>query len=133
VSKEILARGNQMQILTIDDSGTMRGLVRRSLEKLFPGSTIREAEDGKSAIKELAMGRFELIVTDLEMPGMDGRTFLETLKKNALLDRKKILVFSSSIDDRIRAQFKDNPSVAFLAKPATPEEIGKTVETLMGR
>ena len=121
-----------VQILIIDDSHTMRGILRRTLEKLFEGCIVREAEDGKSAIHELALGRVDLIITDLEMPGMDGRRFLETLRQNPLLRKKKIVVFSSAIEDSLTQQFKDNPNVAFLAKPASHESIAQAIGLVMG-
>lgn len=119
-----------MQILVIDDSATTRGLLRRALQQNFPDCVVREAVDGKSAIHELTQGKVDLITTDLEMPGIDGHRFLETLRGNPLLRRKKVLVFSSSITAELRAKFSDNPNVAFLDKPASNDSIASAIQSL---
>jgi two-component system chemotaxis response regulator CheY len=119
-----------MNILIIDDSQTTRGLLRRALQQSDPTCSVREAEDGKTAIHELTQGRFDLIVSDLEMPGMDGHRFLEVLKGNPLLRRKKVLVFSASITPQLKQQYSDNPNIAFLAKPASNDDIAQAVQAL---
>jgi CheY-like chemotaxis protein len=121
-----------MQILVIDDSATTRGLLRRALQQVCPDCVVREASDGKSAIHELALGKVDLITSDLEMPGMDGHRLLDTLRSNPLLRRKKVLVFSSSITPDLKAKFSDNPNVSFLSKPASNEEIAQAIQGLMG-
>lgn len=121
-----------MQILVIDDSATTRGLLRRALQQICPDCAVREASDGKSAIHELTQGKVDLITTDLEMPGIDGHRFLETLRANPLLRRKKVLVFSSAITPDLIDRFSDNPNVAFLSKPASNEAIATAIQGLMG-
>lgn len=121
-----------MQILVIDDSATTRGLLRRALQQACPDCVVREASDGKSAIRELTQGKVDLITTDLEMPGIDGHRFLETLRGNPLLRRKKVLVFSSAITPELVEKFSDNTNVAFLSKPASNEAIALSIQGLMG-
>jgi CheY-like chemotaxis protein len=120
-----------MQILVIDDSATTRGVLRRALQQIYPGCLVREAGDGKSAIRELTLGKVDLITTDLEMPGIDGHRFLETLRGNPLLRRKKVLVFSGAITVELKARYSDNPNVAFLSKPANNEQMAEAINTLM--
>ena len=122
-----------MNILVIDDSATTRGLLKRALLQSCEDSVVREASDGKSAIHELALGKVDLITTDLEMPGIDGHRFLETLQRNPLLRRKKVLVFSSAITPELRKKFSDNPNIAFLNKPASNQAIADTVLGLMAQ
>jgi two-component system chemotaxis response regulator CheY len=111
------------QILIIDDSRTFRGILRRTFEKAFPGDIVREAEDGKQALSQMTHQKVDLIVTDLEMPGMDGMTFLKHLKGNPLLAKKPVLVISGTISDGLRARASELLNVRFLKKPASPEEI----------
>ncbi len=113
----------EKHILLIEDSPTIRHYVRRTLEREMPGCVIREAEDGRNAISEMAQKKVDLIITDLEMPGMDGRTFLRMIRKNGLLKQKPVLVFSSSDSSDLRAEFGDDSCLEFLPKPASPEEI----------
>ena len=120
-----------MQILIIDDSPTTRGLLRRALELQCPNCLVREAQDGKSAVHVLGQAKVDLIITDLEMPGVDGHHFLGTLRQNPLLRRKKVLVFSSAITQDLIQSFADNPNVAFLSKPSSQEAICQAVQSLM--
>jgi len=115
------------QILVVEDSLTLRGLVRRVLEKYFPEDEIREAEDGRQAMGQMSQKKVDLIITDLEMPGMDGLTFLNHLKNNPLLSRKPVLVFSGNISEELRNQAVQMTNLRFLPKPATPEKIAAEV------
>jgi two-component system chemotaxis response regulator CheY len=120
----------ERHILLIEDSATIRHYVRRTLEREMPGCMIREAEDGRNAISEMAQKKVDLIITDLHMPGMDGRTFLRMVRKNNLLRQKPVLVFSSGDASDLRAEFSDDTCLEFLPKPASPEEIMKAIGRL---
>lgn len=111
------------QILVIEDSPTLRGIIRRTLEKGFPQDVVREAEEGRQALSQMSQKKVDLIVTDLEMPGMDGMTFLNHLKSSPLLSRKPVLIFSSRISAELRERVALSPNIRFLAKPAAPERI----------
>ena len=72
-----------------------------------------------------------MIITDLQMPGMDGQTFLKMLHHNPLLKNKPVIVLSSSISAHLMEDLKGYESVRLLAKPSSAEEISETVLTLM--
>jgi CheY-like chemotaxis protein len=102
-----------MEFLIIDDSPTVRGLLRRLLEGEMPGCRVREAAEGRAAIHELTQGKVDLIITDLQMPGMDGHRLMSVLKGNPLLRRKPVIVLSSSITEELRGLFKDIAHIRF--------------------
>lgn len=114
---------NEKNILLIEDSPTIRQYVRRILEKGLPGCVVREAEEGRDAISEMAQKKVDLIVTDLQMPGMDGPTFLRMIRKNNLLKQKPVLVFSSSDSSQVRSEFGGDSCMEFLLKPASADQI----------
>ncbi len=120
-----------LQILLIEDSNTIRGFLRRIMTKHFPGSTVREAEDGRQAMSEMSNKRVDLIVTDLQMPGMDGQTFLKILHRNPVLKYKPVLVLSGSFTSQLKEELKAYPTVRTLAKPSSEEEIAVTLKDLM--
>ncbi len=122
--------GEERHILLIEDSTTIRNFVRRILERELPGCVIREAEDGRNAISEMAQKKVDLIITDLQMPGMDGRTFLKMIRKNNLLKQKPVLVFSSNEASDLKAEYKYDTCMEFLPKPASPEEIMAAINRL---
>ena len=74
------------RILTVDDSKTMRQMVSSTLRKA--GFDVNEAEDGKKALTVLSAGRFDLIITDLNMPNMDGISLIKTVRANPLGTKK---------------------------------------------
>lgn len=121
-----------LRVLIIDDSPTVRGLLQRALESGFRLCEVFEASDGRTAIRELTKGRMDLIITDLEMPGVNGHRFLQILQGNPLLKRKKVLVFSSAISAELKAELADQPHIGFLGKPASPADITQAARTLLG-
>ena len=121
---------DEKHILLIEDSPTIRNFVRRILEREMPGCVIREAEDGREAISEMAQKKVDFIITDLQMPGMDGQTFLRKVRGNNLLKQKPVLVFSSSDTSGLREEFQDDTCLEFLHKPASPEEIVAAIHRL---
>ena len=120
------------QILIIEDSPTLRGMVRRALQKGLPDAVIREADEGRQALSQMSQKKVDLIITDLEMPGMDGQAFLSLLKANPILMKKPVLVFSSNITPELRERAREMPNVRFLAKPADPEKIVQEASLLLG-
>jgi len=107
-----------MRVLVVDDSGTMRTIQKRCLEKL--GITeILEAADGVEALGVFENNVFELVLTDWNMPNMDGLTLLKEIRKR----NTKIPVFMITTEgernrvvDAIQAGVSD-----YLVKPFTPD------------
>ena len=89
------------RILVVDDSITTRTLERNILEG--HGYDVTVASDGQEAWDTVQRGRFDLVVTDIEMPRMSGLELTERIKANkALVDLPVIIVSSLSQDDEVR-------------------------------
>jgi CheY-like chemotaxis protein len=97
----------------------------------MPQSVIREAGDGRVALTEMTKKKVDVIITDLQMPNMDGRTFLRMIRKNPLLKAKPIIVLSSDITPELIAEHKDDIYIRFLAKPAKEHEIIAAVRAFL--
>jgi CheY-like chemotaxis protein len=119
------------QILVVEDSPTVRGFVRRALVSGLKGCVVREAEDGKAALTELALGRVHCITTDLQMPGMDGWTFLATVRQNPVLKTKPIIVFSSVITPEMTQAYKNDPFIRFIDKPSVGARVAQVVREML--
>lgn len=119
-------------ILVCEDSAVVRIYVKRTLQELMPGAKIHEAGDGKAGLDVMKANKVDLIVTDLQMEGMDGDSFLRLIKRNAVLARKPVLVLSGLISPEIREEYADRPEVLFLAKPASAQQLTEAVHSLMG-
>lgn len=119
-------------ILICEDSPVVRIYVRRTLERAFPGAILHEASDGKQGLSVMKANKVDLIVTDLQMEGMDGDSFLHLLKRNGVLAKKPVLVLSGMITQALREEYALRHDVAFLAKPASAEKLIEATQQLLG-
>jgi two-component system response regulator YesN len=109
------------RVLVAEDSPTIRGYLRRTLLEMLHAPIITEVGDGQAAMDTLPTLKPEILITDLQMPRLDGREFLRRAKAEGHLEGVHVLVLSSSISPELRAEFLG--SVQFLRKPATAEDI----------
>ena len=105
--------------------------MRRALESSIEDLVIREAEDGRSALAEMTQKKVDLIITDLEMPGMDGHTFLRLVRNNPVLKQKPIIILSASFHSALVNELEKEPLVRLLRKPSTPTEIREAVRQML--
>jgi two-component system chemotaxis response regulator CheY len=117
--------------LVVEDSATVRHYVKQVLNQGYQNCEVLEAEDGKAALAAMKTARISLIVTDLQMPGMDGLSFVQLLRNNAVLKRKPVLVLSGAVSDEARENLRALDRVQVLAKPASPEALLGAVRQLL--
>ncbi|MBW2096526.1 MAG: response regulator [Deltaproteobacteria bacterium] len=122
------------RILIVDDSNTARMVVRRCLEIAgFMDATFLEAANGKEALTLLKQERADLVVTDLNMPVMDGETFLKWVKGSPKTHDIPVVMISSARNPAKERQVLDMGALAVLGKPVSPEilreSVGNLVET----
>ncbi|MEN9355360.1 MAG: hypothetical protein RL318_2685 [Fibrobacterota bacterium] len=111
-----------MRVLTVDDSASIRHLIRTMLQVV--GATVIEAADGEIALELLGKDpNVDLILLDMEMPHMDGITFLEHVKKDPVLKDIPVIVVSSiSQKERMIRAIQDGAK-QYLLKPFTSEDL----------
>src|SRR6266508_3730963 len=110
------------RILVADDHEAVRLLCRINLE--HEGMVVTEASDGVEALRLARSGRFDLILLDLMMPGLDGWSVADALLAGAATCRVPIVFFSAraQADDRARAY--ELGIVGYVVKPFNPVELG---------
>lgn len=118
------------RILVAEDSATARVLLRHLLTTLFPLAEIEEAVDGRSALKALSTARMDLIITDLQMPGLDGQSFIQMLRRTSVLKRKPVLVVTMS-PDLAGAELLSDPCLRVLGKPLREEALRQALGELL--
>ncbi|HEX9085486.1 MAG TPA: response regulator, partial [Gemmatimonadaceae bacterium] len=122
------SRGSET-ILVVEDEEAVRGLTSRILEK--QGYRVLSAQHGREAM-EIAtkeVGIIDLVLTDVVMPGMNGRGLVERLA--GIRPRMKSLYMSGYTDDDIIRRGFIEPSKSFLQKPFTSESLLQTVRKVL--
>lgn len=114
-----------MRVLLVDDSGTMRTIQKRCLNKLGI-EDITEADDGVQALQYFTAGQFDIVLTDWNMPNMDGLTLLKEIRqRNATVPVVMITTEAerTRVMEAIQAGISD-----YLVKPFTPDSLKAKLE-----
>ena len=119
-------------VLIVDDSPAMRSFVKRVLDMSgFDMSTCREAGDGKEALEVLANEWIDIVLTDINMPVMNGQEFVEQMAANEALRSIPIIVVSTDrTDDRVREMIALGAK-GYVKKPFQPEELRHELEKVL--
>jgi two-component system, NarL family, capsular synthesis sensor histidine kinase RcsC len=113
----------EIRALYVEDSSMARGVVKEYLEEIVGFLVV--ADDGMSGLEAFGKAAFDIVVTDIKMPVMDGFTMLEAIKKqNPLV--KSIVVSAFKSDDEV-ARMEKLGINAFLKKPLELEELKETM------
>jgi two-component system chemotaxis response regulator CheY len=116
-------------ILVIDDSGSFRTVVKLALQKA--GYTVIEAGDGKDALGKLAgAAKVNLIVCDVNMPNMDGLTFLREVKTLQAYKFTPIIMLTTETQESKKAEGKAAGAKAWITKPFQPSQLVDAVNRL---
>jgi CheY-like chemotaxis protein len=109
------------RVLVVDDSITMRSIVRKILSGCRFPLDISEADDGIDALKLIAAGKFDFVFLDYNMPGLNGIEMLSQLKRQH--PRMEVVVMTSAKDDALAARAREAGAAGFLKKPFYPSDI----------
>lgn len=118
-------------VLIVDDSKTVRNLVAFIMKK--EGLKVTVAEDGLDGLEKLyAAGQVDLIISDINMPRMDGFTFIKTVREQEAYRDIPIVVLSTEGQEKdIQAGLKMGANM-YMVKPAQPEKMLRNVKMLLG-
>jgi two-component system invasion response regulator UvrY len=108
-----------LNILLVDDHAIVRDGLRRLLEAAT-GNTVFEAADGPAALSAVASQRIDLVILDLNLPGLGG---LELLRRLIELGRFKVLVLSMHAEPLYAARALDAGAAGYMSKNASPDEL----------
>ncbi|MGH0032403.1 MAG: response regulator [Myxococcota bacterium] len=121
------------RILIVEDSPTMRSLLTSSLEELEGVVKITEAGSGFEALRELPRNRYDLVVTDINMPDINGLELVSFVKGNEAYRDIPLIIVSTEGSERDRAKGMDLGADAYLVKPFEPEDLRETARGLLAR
>jgi len=118
-----------MKILLVDDAAAMRQLIRHMLDTMGYTDVV-EAEDGEDAWEKLQAEKIDLLMTDKQMPGMDGLELVRKVRQMPQYESLPILMFSGYNDvEEVRIAVKSGIDT-YLAKPCTPEQLAEKLNGL---
>ncbi len=120
-------------MLIVDDSTVMRGFIRRVMDLSgFPFQTVLEASDGAEALQVLADNWVDVVLTDINMPNMNGEELVRRLEQDDLLRSIPVVVVSTdSTDSRIH-QMRLLGAKGYVKKPFQPETLRDELERVLG-
>jgi two-component system chemotaxis response regulator CheY len=118
-------------ILTVDDSASIRLTTNVALSNA--GYTVTEAINGAEGIAKATSGTYDLIVTDLNMPVMDGLTMIRELRKIPSQMGIPIIFLTTESDGSIKEQAKAAGATGWLTKPFDPDNLVKIVRKVLGK
>ncbi len=115
------------RILVVEDSGAMRALIGAALEGLDEKLEIDEAESGFAALRMLPRHAYDLIVTDINMPDINGLELLSFVKRDPRYRSTPLLIVSTEGSERDREKGLALGADAYLVKPFGAEELQRLV------
>jgi two-component system, chemotaxis family, chemotaxis protein CheY len=119
-----------MKFLIVDDFSTMRRIVRGLLKELGYNNA-EEAEDGVAALNLLKSAKFDFVVSDINMPNMNGFELLAAIKAEASLKHIPVLMVTAEArkDDIVRAA--QDGAAGYIVKPFTKATLEEKVQKIM--
>ncbi|MFZ5707784.1 MAG: response regulator [Pseudomonadota bacterium] len=118
-------------ILTVDDSSSLRMATRIALSGA--GYTVTEAADGREGLTKAQDRKFDMIITDLNMPNMDGLSMIREIRKLPIQAGTPIIFLTTESDDAVKQQAKAAGATGWLVKPFVPDQLLKIAKKVLGR
>jgi two-component system, chemotaxis family, chemotaxis protein CheY len=118
-------------ILAVDDSASIRVAIKIALAGA--GYAVSEAVDGADGLAKAKAGRFDLIVTDLNMPTMDGLTMIEQLRQSPAHMGVPIIFLTTESDAAMKQRAKAAGATGWLTKPFDPDQLVKIIKKVLAR
>lgn len=118
-------------ILTVDDSASIRMTTKIALTNA--GYQVTEAVDGADGLDKAKGASFDLIVTDLNMPNMNGLEMIEALRQSPAHTGIPIIFLTTESDADMKARAKAAGATGWITKPFDPESLVKIARKVLGR
>lgn len=119
-----------MHALIVDDSKSMRSVVRMTLTDV--GYEVTEACDGNEALSLAKKHKYDVVITDVDMPGKDGLTLIKELRETSNYRHTPILTLTTQIGDVKKNQGRLAGATGWVTKPFSPKELIAVLAKLVG-
>jgi len=127
-----MALRDQIRVIVVDDMSTSRGLITQALDS-FGIRNVATATDGPTAFQSIMQFPVHLVISDYNMPGMDGLQLLHALRRTPQTKRAGFILITGRADQDIIDNGRKLGMNNFLKKPFTPPELQSCIEAVVGR
>lgn len=110
-----------MRILTVDDSRTILAMLHHTLSNA--GFEVLQAEDGRKGLELLAAEEVDVVITDINMPVMDGIEFIRSVRASGRHNSLPILILTTETSQDKRDQGRAAGGTGWIVKPFDPEKL----------
>lgn len=121
-----------IRIMVVDDMSTSRGLIVQALEWMGI-KHIAQSADGQGALGAMARSPVHLVLSDFNMPGMDGLGLLQSLRSNPATQKLGFILVTGRADANLVAQGQKLGMNNMIKKPFTPQALKDCIERVVGR
>ncbi len=119
-----------MKLLIVDDSTMLRDMLSYALNEGGYNDVV-EAVDGVDGLEKAKGTQFDLVITDINMPNMDGLTFVTELRKLNQYSKTPILVLTTERSDEMKTKGKAAGATGWIVKPFVPDQLLKAVNIVL--
>ncbi|MFP4302295.1 MAG: response regulator [Alkalispirochaetaceae bacterium] len=117
-------------VLIVDDDRDLNDLIKQFLEKRFPDYSVSQAFDGFEAGKSLAEAKPDIVLLDIDLPGVDGNKLCRSIKEDEGLAAPIVVAISGLDDPNVQERIMGEGADAFLAKPLDLEKLPQLFDEL---
>lgn len=117
-------------ILTVDDSSSVRQMVGFTLREA--GYDVIEAVDGKDALNKMNGKSINLVITDLNMPNMDGIELIKNIRKSPAFKFIPILMLTTESQENKKMEGKQAGATGWIVKPFKQEQLLAVIKKVLG-
>lgn len=118
-------------ILTVDDSASMRQMIKLTLTGA--GYAVTEAADGTQGLAAAKAKAFDMVLTDLNMPGMDGVSMIKEIRKLSTFTGVPIVLLTTESDAEKKAMAKAAGATGWITKPFEPNQLLSVTKKVLGQ
>lgn len=127
-----MALADNLQVMVVDDTSVSRALIVNALDEMGVRK-VQIAKDGASALKALMLAPVHLVISDMNMPGLDGIGLLKGLREFAPTSRIGFILVTASADKTLVERGLAYRLNNFVAKPFTTAALKGAIEAVVGR
>jgi two-component system chemotaxis response regulator CheY len=120
------------RVLVVDDSSSIRAIIKKIIKVSgFDVAEFLDACDGREALSIMAANQVDLVLTDINMPNMNGLDLIARIKENERLASVPVVVVSTEGSEKKMAEAMALGAVGYVKKPFVPEEIKQTLNKIL--